>query len=450
MPDVFHFFKQRGHDKSGTITLRDDIIEVDQSSDATKIINKLTVIGMGPGSTHLEVTVEDEGSQGKYGVMEGTFSEKDIHDIDTLTSFANIALEQTKEAKHRMTIKLVGTERTDIELGDIVHVTHTDSGIDGDYRIISMEHVSGVGGDFIKLEIAVPQFRVMAALMDLARRADAQDYHPQGAPSIIPQHEADNVDATHPLEMEFYIPPEAIDMGKLQIKEAHIALKLKPFRAYSTGAAAGGGQTTSAGGGQTTSAGGGQTSSGGSSHSHTISGQTAESSGAHRHKMFDGTDTYSWENPPYKQFMYARTSGGGITGSYQIGRASSSGEAPYTWEEVGGHTHSVTGTTSSSESSHTHTVSNHAHDVYDHTHSVVNHTHGISYGIYESTPPSDVYIKLNGEQIAGPFNADEYVDITTEFLNEITTFGWNTLEFTSSQLGRIGATLFMRLFLQAS
>lgn len=426
-----------------------DIIEIDQSFDATKIINKLTVTGAGPGGTHLEVTVEDAESQTKYGIMEGVFSEKDIHDIDTLTSFANAALKQTVEAKHRMIAKLVGTERTDFELGDIVHVKNEDAGIDGDYRIISIERVSGVAGDYTKVELTVPQFRVTGTLADLARRADALDYHPQGAPSILTLARADNVDSTHPLKMKFYIPPEAVDMGKLQIKEAKVALTLEAFRTYSTGVAAGGGQTTSAGGGQTTSAGGGQTSSGGSSHSHTISGQTAESSGAHRHKMFDGTDTDSWSDPPYKQYMYARTSGGGITGSYQIGRASSSGEAPYTWEEVGGHTHSVSGTTSSSESSHTHTVSNHAHDVYDHTHSVTNHTHGISYGIYESTSPTNVYIKLNTTQIAGPFNADGYIDITTEFLNQITTYGWNTLEFTSSQLGKIGATLFMRLFLQA-
>ena len=428
-------------------TLRDDIIEVDQSFDATKIINKLTVIGMGPGGTHLNVTVDDEESQAKYGVMEGLFSAKGINDIDTLTSFANATLKTTKEAKHRMTIKLIGTDQTYIELGDIFHVEHPDSGIDGNYRIISLERVSGVAGDFTKLEMAAPEFRVAQKFMDMERRADALDYHPQGAPSIIPQHEADNVDATHSLKMKFYIPEEAVDMGKLQIKEAKVALTLEAFRAYSTGAAAGGGQTTSSGGGQTTSDGGGQTSSGGAAHTHDISGQTAESAGTHRHKMFH-FDVPCGDYATNRRYMCSPDEAGSDTVWVEF--HTNAAASLWSYQSGGAHTHGITGTTSSSESSHTHTVSDHTHTVSDHTHSVTNHTHGIVYGIYESTPPSDVYIKLNGVQIAGPFNADEYVDITIEFLNRITTYGWNTLEFTSSQLGRIGATLFMRLFLQAS
>ena len=412
MPDILHFYKRRGHDKSATITLSDEITAVDQSFDASKLINKLTVVGMGPGSTHLEVTVEDAESQAKYGVMEGALSAKDIHDIDTLTSFANTALKQTVEAKHRMLIELAGSGRTDIELGDTVHVTYPDAGVDGDYRIISMERVSGVAGESIKLEMAAPQFRMTGMFADVERRADAEDYHPQGAPSIIPQHESDNVDSTHPLAMKFYIPEEAVDMGKLQIKEAKVALTLEAFRAYSTSAESGGGQT----------------SSGGSEHTHGVSGQTAQSSGEHSHAVFE----YSSDSPgAYTKRHFITQTGAGLS---WINLESKEAAIIYTLGTAA-HTHDVSGTTSSTEATHTHTVSN--------------HTHGIAYGIYTSTLPASVYIKLNGVQIAGPFNADENIDITTEFLDRITTYGWNTLEFTSSQLGRIGATLFMRLFLQA-
>lgn len=474
MTDILHFYKRRGHDKSATVTLRDDITEFDDSGDAANIINKLTVVGMGPGSTHLVVTVEDAESQEKYNVKEGLFSAKDIHDIDLLTSFANATLERTKEAKHRMTLKLAGSAHPEFELGDTVHVEYPDAGIDGNYRIISVDANSGVAGDQTKLEVAMPQFRMTGMFMEAERRLDAEDYHPQGAPSIIPQHEADNVDSTHSLKMKFYVPEEAVDMGKLQIKEAKVALTLEPFRAYSTGAASGGGhtsgassasttaggggQTTSAGGGQTTSSGGGQTSSGGSSHSHSVSGQTAQSAGDHYHWV----GTYGGDAEPiYTEKYFLVRGGDGQTKRINIWTTLTSGWRTKTAE--GSHSHSVTGTTSASESSHTHTVSDHTHSVSDHTHSVSDHTHGmqhthqisnhthnIVYGIYTSTYPTNVYIKLNGAQIAGPFNADENIDITTEFLNQITTYGWNTLEFTSTQLGRIGATLFMRLFLQAS
>ena len=432
--EIFCMFDLRGHDKSATVTLSDDIISIDQSFDATKIIDKLTVVGAGPGSTHLEVTVGT-------GEMEGTFSAKDIHDIDTLTSFANAMLEQTKRGKHRMLVTLAGTERTDFELGDIAHVTDPDVGIDGNYRIISMKRVSGVEGEYTELEIAVPQFRVTETLADAERRADATDYHPQGAPSIITHDKSENVDATHSLSLKFYIPEEAVDMGKLQIKEAKVALVLEPFRAHSTGAAAGGGQTTSSGGGQTTSSGGGQTSSGGSAHSHGI--PAVESQNCF---WESGTTSNVWCKGMSASGEATNSSG---IYSYQTGAHYKPSDKSVLLN-IQDHHHAVPEQTSVSESAHTHTVSNHTHSVSDHTHSVSNHTHSIVYGIYTSTSPANVYIKLNGTQIAGPFNADTFADITDAFLEQIATYGWNTLEFTSTQLGKIGATLFMRLFLQAS
>lgn len=442
-----------------------DIIEIDQSFDASKLINKLTVIGMGPGSTHLEVTVEDSESQARHGVMEGTFSAKDIHDIDTLTSYANAMLDQTKEAKHRMTVKLAGTERTDFELGDTVHIDNPDAGIDGNYRIISMERVSGVDGEYTKLEVASPQFRVTETLMDAKRRLDADEYHPQGAPSIITLEKSENVNSTHPLTMEFYVPEQAVDMGKLQIREAKIALTLEPFRAHSTGAASGGGHTSGASSTSTTAGGGGQTSSGGSSHSHTVSGQTAQSkdlgvknsgppdpySYTQYNRPYEDGTSYGWKDV-YDAFFYDGNLVRDVASMNKECREMRHRHYVGTHTHsvtLGSHDHSVTGTTSASESSHTHTVSDHTHGM-EHTHQIQNHTHGIVYGIYTSTYPTSVYIKLNGEQIAGPFNSKSYVDITTEFLDKITTYGWNTLEFTTTQLGKIGVTLFMSLFLQAS
>lgn len=48
----------------------------------------------------------------------------------------------------------------------------------------------------------------------------------------------DNVDATHPLQFDIYIPPTAKD-----IKQVLLRLKLKAFRAYSKGNSSGGGST---------------------------------------------------------------------------------------------------------------------------------------------------------------------------------------------------------------
>lgn len=234
---------------------------------------------------------------------------------------------------------------------------------------------------------------------------------------------ADNVDSTHPLVLNVYLPPET-----LSIKKALLRFKLLAFRAYETGAASGGGHTSGPSSATTTGS-SSETTTATADENIEITGYvflsgalvdntTTEEADAdsHNHGIADGT-------------VLATADGGSVTYCAFYG----SGHAHWLYNH--GHYYTAYG--------HDHGM-NHYHGM-DHTHQVYNHTHPIAYGIYESTIPADVTVKINGvdrtSELGGPFNsAQSNLSIAAYF-----TLGqWNTIELGSSQLGRIDATVFIQ------
>jgi len=291
--------------------------------------------------------------------------------------------------------------------------------------------------------------------------------------NVLPFNFDDSLDSSYPLECEFFMPPNTDE-----IKSAWVHIVGRNFRAYSKGAASGGGQTSSSGGGQTTSSGGGQTSSGGTAHSHSISGQTA-SYGSHSHDISDyeanttaggsGIDV-SGNTGGQSDSDVAGNSGetSGHThtsGSYyktahthSSGSLAVNGTHIHTYRRAllaiphGYHEHSITGATSSSESSHTHTVANHTHTVSDHTHTVSNHTHNLTFGIYESTDPTGVNIYVDdGDGYGSSLASDDTpVEIDVNIASSLSaTSGWKKIRITSSRLGRVVVVLMLDITLSS-
>jgi len=248
---------------------------------------------------------------------------------------------------------------------------------------------------------------------------------------------ADNVDSTHPLVLNVYLPAET-----LSIHKAILRFKLMPFRAYSKGALSGGGTTvTSSSGGYTSSTTG---SGGGTVETSKDSFWTYESvqipdalswEGSHDH---GDTDSVSNHNHGIPDGTSLATSDGGSV----------------TFVESGGHYHNIP-----LDGGHAHSIiSQHVHDVTipSHTHSftvpshdhdvdIPNHSHGIDYGIYTDTTATDITITINGvdktSELGGPFTSDQSnIDIK----QYLTSGQWNTIELGSSRLGRIDATVFIQ------
>ncbi len=264
----------------------------------------------------------------------------------------------------------------------------------------------------------------------------------------------DNVDASHPLVLDLYIPPET-----KKVKRAFLRLRLKPFRAYSTGAASGGGAAV-----------------------------TSSASGVHRHRMFAleglsdletvasagaGGHGHTTDSAP--------THNHGVTGGTLLATGTSDPHPTVTWVESGAHSHAT-----DAVADHTHTYFKpkrattyhalidpgklqygivafsegysavNAFDLYtydaaashDHAVAIPSHTHGMTYGIYASTTASAVQVAINGTNrtaaLGGPFSTDaDSLDIT----QYLTPTGWNTVELGSATLGRLGATAFVELYL---
>lgn len=223
--------------------------------------------------------------------------------------------------------------------------------------------------------------------------------------------EADNVDGSHPLKLKFYV-----DDGVISVNKVNLNFSLEAFRAYSIGSGTagnyGGGFSITGGviGEVFTDTGITQQSGLGGGHDHTASSGSA---GSHDH--------------------------GGAAGSHNHGNVDNASYAPPISSD-GSHSHSVS---VSSVDNHTHLI-----ELQNHSHTInIDHTHDVIYGIYEGTTASGVKVKVDGvERLnnggAGYSTDQNSLDLTTW----ITTAGWHTVELTSSQLGRINASLYIKSF----
>jgi len=243
---------------------------------------------------------------------------------------------------------------------------------------------------------------------------------------------ADNVDSTHPLVLNVYLPAET-----KSIKKALLRFRLQAFRAYETGAASGGGST-----------------SGPSSASTTISADE-------NIEVTTYLPLYTYVDVDTTKYSYAdadthdHDGSTGSVGTHNHGIPDGTvlvkdGGGTVTFSASGSHSHSIS---VFSGSSHLHMVYDHGHSFtpnghshgMDHTHTTPNHTHGLVFGIYTSTSATGVTVKINGTDrtaaLGGPFNTDQ---INLNIGTYLTIGQWNTVELGSSQLGRIDATIFIQ------
>lgn len=232
--------------------------------------------------------------------------------------------------------------------------------------------------------------------------------------------EADNVDSSHPLILRFMIDDDVI-----RIQRVRLAFSLEKFRAYSTGASSGGASTI------TSASGGGST----------------ETSSEDVYHLYTTTvpDVLSWDG----DHVHSLSSAGGHTHKYTYQKADGTWIDAYTSTD-GNHTHDM-----SIDGGHTHAIlSQHTHDVtipnHSHTVSIPNHTHDIIYGIYESTMATGVKVKIDGiERLNNGGVGYSTNQANLDLTQWITTPGWHTIELTSTQLGRINASLYVKSFVKS-
>lgn len=396
--------------------------------DPIDIVTRVIPLGYGEGIHQLGIKkvnsnieyIEDAPAITAYGVIEGVATNIDIQHAATLKIYGQKVLNEKKQIKLVYSISqldlsvLAGHESEKYGLGDSIHTICSVMGIDVYARVIERSR------DLLNtpwnpsLVISTRPIRLSTLIVDLKQRNNSLEQAPQGSTCIFPMVKAENADSTHPITFDLDIPKETINIDRV-----YINLHGRKYRAYEKGTANSGGSTessTSGGGGTSTSASGGGSTSGASSVSTSEASDTVVSIT----NVNSDTDNADGPGSHYHGFNFTHS------------------------HLVDPHIHGM---------AHTHQISAHSHDVSipSHTHDIdiPSHFHSIDYGIYESTFPKNVKIKVRGVDIgvnyAGDSAIDEYdIDITDKVL-----FGNNKIEISTEQEGRIDAIIYTQIFIQA-
>lgn len=259
-----------------------------------------------------------------------------------------------------------------------------------------------------------------------------------------------SVDASFPIQLLVNY-----DSNVYLVHQAKLTFTIRGLRSNASGAASGGGTTSSAGSSHSHSVSGGTSADGGGSHSHSVSGQ-----GAQAHGAGDNVSISSFA------FVSSVTSAGPSTASTGLQSAQPPSDHDHSMQShthsvtapafngtvsSATHTHSVTGATSgSADITHSHSFSGSTSGAEaSHTHTVSAHTHAVSFGITQQSAPGAmaVTVTINGVDrtaaLGGPWNASQTLDITTYLIdaNGQPLRQDNVIQLGASQLGDLEITV---------
>lgn len=425
-----------------------NMVEIEKTMDATTLVTRLYLLGYGEGVNQLTIREVNNGlpyidadTVSVWGIKASVYADTRIEDAATLKARGLSVLDRYKNPYITYTAsaidltRLTGQEWDKHMPGKLVRVMDGEHGVNFTARIvnISKENVRGRPGE-IEITIANAPRDAADSINTLADRMGISELYSQGATNLYSQQYADNADATHPARMRVYVPS-----GCVRINQMLLSWQLDAFRAYETGAAAGGATatTTQSGGSSTsTSSAGGaseRTSRSGGAYAQTlaqevITTQAVTGGTIAGHSGDTSGNTGYAINSSGNSMTSTGSSGKQTTGDSSILTTYSSSSAMVTGESgdhahsgpshshsfsgsdsVGDHGHyheiaspgtstvtrgisrtithnvSISGTTSSAGTgstgtagAHCHSMASHTHGMR-HTHAVDGHTHGMAH-----------------------------------------------------------------------
>ena len=388
-----------GENKGVEIRLGANMKSITREYDPTDVVTQLICKGYGEGINQLGIEkvnngldyIQDDGAYSIYGAVEGLYTNKDLQNADTLKLAGKTVLNEKKQP--RLTIDTKMVDRSVLAQYSLEKYNLGDT-----LRIINEVLDIDLYARTIETEIDLMQPHIRSnvistrpisltnQIIDLKQRNMTLENAPQGNTCIFPLMKAENVDFSHPIEFDLDIPQEAININRV-----YLNIHGRKFRANSTGVESGGGDVV-----------------------------TSESGGEHVHiwASFAGTTDELTE----KQYLtkISPTFGGGVR---TIGlKADSIGDC---W-------------TDNVSTKHSHRTK------------IKPHTHEASYGIYESTYPKNVKIKVNGQDIG--INIGNGNDAFDQYNVDILAYvhvGNNKIQITTEQNGRIDSIIYSQIFIQS-
>ena len=317
----------------GEIRRRRNMQWLKRAKDSSMLCTRLYCRGSGEGVNQVGISdvnpttlpYIDADTQAEYGVIASHYIDRSINDPATLYAKGLALLEELKHPRYTYTAKAAdlcratGLEFDKLDEGRVIRIVSDVSQIDLDTMIVEVSK-GDVDGNPLDIDVVLSNKTsdIASSIADLANRAAITAQYSQGATTLYSQQFSDNADPQHPAVMRVYIPRECV-----KINQVLLTYTLEAFRAYETGAAAGGGNTyTSADGsvGTVTSSSGGGTqvtsSEGGETTQTSSSGggisQSSDSGGGFTQTSSSGSISYRTSSSG-GSINQSSNSGGGST-----------------------------------------------------------------------------------------------------------------------------------------
>lgn len=338
-----------------------NLVGIEKTMDASALVTRLYPLGYGEGVNQLTirnvnggVPYLDADTTKVWGVKCSVYADTRIEDATVLKARAEAVLEGYKNPYITYTAKAIdlyrmtGQSWDNYMPGKRVLVMDGEHGISFSARIVSISK-RDLRGDPGNVEISIANAVRDAAdsINTLANRVGIGELYSQGATQIFAIPFADNADPEHPAKMRFYVPN-----GLVRINRMQLSWEMTAFRAYETGAKAGGSTT------QTSSNGGDSTTTSASSEEVAC---TSESGG---------------ETTISQPVRVLSSDGGGTAiaiGNFSnmdgVGYATAANTVGLTTGDAGEHQHTI---------AHTHDIAAHQHVCFKHAHTVNSHSHDFS------------------------------------------------------------------------
>lgn len=366
-----------------------NLVSIEKTMDASALVTRLYPLGYGEGVNQLTIKDVNGGTPyidadtlGTWGIKCSVWTDTRIEDAATLKARARQVLEGYKNpyitytAKAVDLYKLTGFSWDNFMPGKLVTVQDAEHGITFQARIVEIQK-SDVNGDPGDIEITIANAPRDAAdsINTLADRVGIGELYSQGATNLFAIPFADNADPTHPAKMRVFVPS-----GLVRINKMLLSWQVAPFRAYETGAAAGGSteQTSGSGGSstETTSTNDTVTYTSETGGGSTVTSKTLiVSDGVHGRGNITGPALNAGGGEMVRTALAYGVDGSAI--AMETGEAGSHAHTVDSHNHAMDHTHAIPGH-SHTVDSHSHSLNSHTHDIGEHRHTVNSHSHSLN------------------------------------------------------------------------
>jgi hypothetical protein len=225
---------------AGTVRIAEEVITYtgnvgNQLTGCTRGTSGTTALPHGSGCyiekyVDLNINPPEAGSSmAEYGTMDLTETFREVIDLSTLELIASYELINRMAPIER--INIIPTDPNlvaeTIQTGDLVSIIDAESGLNSNYRIVTIIYEFNYGNLSITLEVSNKSLTFIEQMQKEREKNQALQKYMQGSTNIYCVNQAENCDPTHPLKTRFYIPPEAIAINHVKIN-----FKMENYRAY--------------------------------------------------------------------------------------------------------------------------------------------------------------------------------------------------------------------------